>query len=217
MTTMSTALEFVDLRGGLTVPQAAVDLLLDLERRGVDVHVSTGDRVVCRPARWLTDDDKRAITAHREALKALIAYCEDEALIAGFLSLIDAPGWHVMPATVCAERPTETDTVAVADAVSVTLCPHCGHVAAVHSAPAARTGRVDGGPPSDHYECGQCGQATQNDDGTWTPCPCPRWYPGLTPMQLTAETIGGRAMFIQLADAPPFALTRPVGNAGPCN
>lgn len=63
--------------GGLVVPEAAVGLLLDLERRGVDVHVDATDgAVVCRPARFLTDEDKHAITTHRDALKALIWYCE---------------------------------------------------------------------------------------------------------------------------------------------
>ena len=76
MTTMSVGSELVVLRGGLAVPQAAVDLLLDLERRGFDVYIDVTDgAVVCRPGRLLTDDDNQAIRALRDALKALIEYC----------------------------------------------------------------------------------------------------------------------------------------------
>jgi hypothetical protein len=77
MTMTSTASELVALRGGLSVPAAAVDLLLDLERRGFDIHIDHADgAIVCRPGRLLTDDDKRAIIALRDPLKALISYCE---------------------------------------------------------------------------------------------------------------------------------------------
>jgi hypothetical protein len=77
MTVISTASEQVVLRGGLCVPAAAVDLLLDLERRDFDVYIDTTDgAVVCRPARLLSEGDKRAITALRDPLKALISYCE---------------------------------------------------------------------------------------------------------------------------------------------
>lgn len=72
----SAAPERVVLRGGLTVPQAAVDLLLDLERRELNVQVDSQGQVVCRGGRLLTDDDKRAIAAFRDPLKALISYCE---------------------------------------------------------------------------------------------------------------------------------------------
>jgi hypothetical protein len=91
MTTTSFAPELVVLRGGLSVPQAAVDLLLDLERRGLDLHLDTADgAVICRPARLLTDDDKQAITALRDALKVLIAYCEAVDLMgAGCRSLVE--------------------------------------------------------------------------------------------------------------------------------
>ena len=77
MTTTNIAPGLVVLNGGLAVPQPALDLLLDLKRRGVDVYIDTADgRVVCRPGRLQTDDDKRAITALRDVLKALISYCE---------------------------------------------------------------------------------------------------------------------------------------------
>lgn len=77
MMATTSALEMIVYPGGLVVPQAAVALLCDLERRGVDVHIDTTDgAVVCRPGRLLTDDDKQAITALRDPLKALISYCE---------------------------------------------------------------------------------------------------------------------------------------------
>ena len=77
MATTTSAPELVVLRGGLAVPRSAFDLLNDLERRGFDVRIDTSDgAVVCRPGRLLTDDDKRAIRALRDPLKALISYCE---------------------------------------------------------------------------------------------------------------------------------------------
>jgi hypothetical protein len=95
------------------------------------------------------------------------------------------------------------------------LCPHCHHSQELHTGPAERAGRADGGQLTDHHECGQCSQPVQNPDSSWPPCPCPCWYPGLTPMQLTAETIATRAMSIQLADAPTFTLAPPLGTRTP--
>ena len=92
-----------------------------------------------------------------------------------------------------------------------TLCPHCGHSDGLHTGP-VRDGRgADGGSLSVDYECGRCGQATLNDDGSSTSCACPGWYPGLTVMQLAAETIAGRASCNQFADPPAFRLRAPVG------
>jgi hypothetical protein len=77
MTATPSAPELVVLRGGHAVPQAAVNLLLDLERRGFAVYVDRTDgAIVCRPGRLLTDDDKRGIVKLRDALKVLISYCE---------------------------------------------------------------------------------------------------------------------------------------------
>jgi hypothetical protein len=95
------------------------------------------------------------------------------------------------------------------------LCPHCRHSEALHTGPAERAGRGSAGRPSVDYECGKCGHATLNDDGSRTSCPCPGWYPGLTTMQLTAETLAARATCNQLADPPPFALAPPVGRRRP--
>ena len=85
----------------------------------------------------------------------------------------------------------------------------------MHTGPGKHGRGADGGRLSADYECGKCGQAALNDDGSWTPCPCPGWYPGLTAMQMTAETIAARAACNQLADAPPFALTPPIGKRRP--
>jgi hypothetical protein len=75
MTTI-TGPELVVLRGGVTVPLDAVRLLLDLEQRGVDLHVDEDGAVVCRPGRLLTRDDREFIKMHRDGLKALLLYCE---------------------------------------------------------------------------------------------------------------------------------------------
>jgi len=76
MTPTTSAPEMVVYPGGLAVLRSAVELLHDLERRGVDLRIDTADdAVVCRPGRLLTHDDKRAITALRASLKVLIEYC----------------------------------------------------------------------------------------------------------------------------------------------
>jgi len=81
----------------------------------------------------------------------------------------------------------------------------------LHSRPAADGRAADGKLLAPDYEAGKCGQAHMNTDGTFTPCDCPGWYPGTTPMQLMAATMAARAARNAVADVP-FALTPPVAN-----
>jgi hypothetical protein len=69
---------YVMLRGGLTVRVEAVDLLLDLERRGVRL-TRDGDSVLLNaPAAAVTDSDRASIKQHKVHLLALLDYCEGE-------------------------------------------------------------------------------------------------------------------------------------------
>ncbi|HEY7192869.1 MAG TPA: hypothetical protein VH439_03935 [Gemmatimonadales bacterium] len=86
------------------------------------------------------------------------------------------------------------------------LCPHCRHAEGLHSGPAHDGRTADGRLLAPDYVAGQCGQSTRNPDGTWTPCPCPGWYPGCTELELMAATMRARAERNAVADAP-FALT----------
>ena len=77
MMTTSSASEALVLRAGRAIPTAAWELLLDLERRGVHVHIDPRDEaLVCRPRHSLTERDKQSIVTHRAALKALALDCE---------------------------------------------------------------------------------------------------------------------------------------------
>jgi hypothetical protein len=75
MPTTAPASRLVTLRGGVTVPVFALDLLLDLERRGFDLQVDA-DKVVIYPGSKLTATDRQAIAANRDHLQVLIKYCE---------------------------------------------------------------------------------------------------------------------------------------------
>jgi hypothetical protein len=77
MATTSVPPDLITLRGGVVVPVSAITLLLDLERRGLDVRVDDTDgAVVVHPGRLLSDGDKRAITESRDHLRALVHACE---------------------------------------------------------------------------------------------------------------------------------------------
>jgi hypothetical protein len=77
VTMTTSAPELLVLRGELAVHREAWGLLLDLEYRGMRLHVDPlDDKVVRGPCRLLTNDDKQAIARHRDALKALILCCE---------------------------------------------------------------------------------------------------------------------------------------------
>jgi hypothetical protein len=66
--------ELVTLRGGLTVPLPALQVLWDLEHRGLDLQVEGAD-IVVRPRGVLTDADRAEIRRLKPDLIALIAYC----------------------------------------------------------------------------------------------------------------------------------------------
>jgi hypothetical protein len=60
---------------GLTVPEEAFDLLLDLERRGLALVVAADGHLIVRPKARITAADDAAIRKHRDALLALVTYC----------------------------------------------------------------------------------------------------------------------------------------------
>jgi hypothetical protein len=73
---MSTSNPLVVLRNGLSVPVDAVELLLALERRGLDVRFD-GDGLTVGPRTLLTDQDRDAIRAHKQSLIALTLLCDE--------------------------------------------------------------------------------------------------------------------------------------------
>jgi hypothetical protein len=67
-------LPFVNLRGGLTVPAAALRLLFDLQERGFELAAEGKAALIVRPASRLTDDDRCQIRRWKWHLRALLAY-----------------------------------------------------------------------------------------------------------------------------------------------
>jgi len=70
-------LEFVVLRGGLTLPLPVIQLALELEAKGVRL-AADGDELLAGPRRLLTADDHRAIRRWKLHLLALLAYNPDD-------------------------------------------------------------------------------------------------------------------------------------------
>ena len=70
------ACEFVVLRGGLTLPVAAIRLALDLEARGLHLGVD-GDMLLIGPRELLSDADRVLIRQWKPHLLALISYSAD--------------------------------------------------------------------------------------------------------------------------------------------
>ncbi len=68
----------VTLRGGLVVHLAAIELLLDLERRGVQLTCDDDGVLFYAPADHVTDADRIAIKQHEAHIATLIAYCDQE-------------------------------------------------------------------------------------------------------------------------------------------
>lgn len=68
--------ETVTLRGGLTVTLPALQLLWSLEERGFNLRVGPSGRLVVSPASRLTPDERAALREHRDAIVALVRYCE---------------------------------------------------------------------------------------------------------------------------------------------
>ena len=68
------AAQYVALRGGLTVPKAALLLVLDLERRGFRLSLDTDQQFHIEPAAGLTEADRAAIHRWRLHLGAIVQY-----------------------------------------------------------------------------------------------------------------------------------------------
>lgn len=70
--------DFVTLRGGLTLPLAAVRLAFDLEERGLHLRVDDEGTVLSvGPGDRLTDDDRLLIRRWKAHLVAIVAYNAD--------------------------------------------------------------------------------------------------------------------------------------------
>lgn len=66
----------VTLKDGHVAPLAAIELLLDLERRVFHLEPVEGGRLRVTPPERLTEADRAAIHRHKPELLQLIAYCE---------------------------------------------------------------------------------------------------------------------------------------------
>ena len=69
--------DFVTLRGGLTLPLAAVQLALDLEQRGLHLRREDGDVLFVGPRERLTDDDRAGLRKWKLHLLAILAHDAD--------------------------------------------------------------------------------------------------------------------------------------------
>ena len=70
-----TASEAITLRGGHIVSLEALQLLWQLENRGLNLE-QEGDQLAVFPRSLLTDDDRAHIRQHRDELLQLVRYCE---------------------------------------------------------------------------------------------------------------------------------------------
>jgi hypothetical protein len=68
-------LDEVTLRGGLTVPVAALAFALDLERRGITLSLAS-DGLRVEPDDRLTPEDQAGVARWRHTLEALVAYVD---------------------------------------------------------------------------------------------------------------------------------------------
>ena len=68
----------VTLKGGIVASLAAIELLLDLERRDFRLSPADGGRLRVQPHEQLTPEDRAAVGLHRDELLALVAYCDQE-------------------------------------------------------------------------------------------------------------------------------------------
>jgi hypothetical protein len=73
---MSTPPAFVVL-GRLTLPLAAVELALDLERRGLHLRHEDGDVLFVGPRERLTDEDRAGLRRWKLHLLAILDYDTD--------------------------------------------------------------------------------------------------------------------------------------------
>ena len=79
--TVTVRRDFVLLRRGLTVPRAALRLLLDLEDRGLTLEADRGTLVVS-PSRLLTEEDRARIRWWKPHLLALVTYYDEKVIAA---------------------------------------------------------------------------------------------------------------------------------------
>jgi hypothetical protein len=70
------ACDFVTLKGGLTLPVAAVRLALDLQARGLHLGAD-GDMLTIGPRALVTDDDRALCRRWKQHLLAIVAYDAD--------------------------------------------------------------------------------------------------------------------------------------------
>jgi len=66
--------DVVTLRGGLTVPIAALRLAWQLEERGFRLAIAGGDTLRVTPGSKLTAEDLAALRVHKAALLEIVAY-----------------------------------------------------------------------------------------------------------------------------------------------
>ncbi|MGE3273849.1 MAG: hypothetical protein AB7O67_01970 [Vicinamibacterales bacterium] len=78
---MSEPVRFVWLRGGRPVPVAAVEVVLDLERRGICFSQDGPDLLL--QGSDLTDADLDAVRPHKHHIIALLNYTPDDRHITG--------------------------------------------------------------------------------------------------------------------------------------
>lgn len=72
------AVEVVTLRGGVTVPLAALQLLWGLEARAFEITALADGCLHVRPKARLTTEDRDAIRRHRTDLVTLVRYCDGD-------------------------------------------------------------------------------------------------------------------------------------------
>jgi hypothetical protein len=71
---MIAPIEYVTLKGGLTLPLPALQLAWNLEERGFQLSLDGEVQIVVEPVEALTTQDKLAIDRWRPHLGAIVAY-----------------------------------------------------------------------------------------------------------------------------------------------
>ncbi|MDA1307325.1 MAG: hypothetical protein O2917_08700 [Acidobacteria bacterium] len=69
----------VTLKGGVTMPLAIIQRLIDLEDRGCTFRLEAEGRFRVTPPSALTPDDAAFLSAHRDDARRAIQYCEQMA------------------------------------------------------------------------------------------------------------------------------------------
>ncbi len=71
------ASDFVTLGPRLVVPFDALDVVLDLEQRGITLCRTETGELIARPRQRLTDVDRARVRRWKLHIAAILAYCED--------------------------------------------------------------------------------------------------------------------------------------------